>query len=119
MTRVRLRELAFVRSGDKGDTLNLGVVPFEEANFELLKRVLTVDRVRQTFAPVVKGDIRRYEFPGIKALNFVMDGALDGGVSRSITLDEHGKHKQSLMADMELELDDSDLAYLATTGAGT
>ena len=106
MSRVRLREIAFIRSGDKGDTLNLGVVPFDEADFELLKGVLTVEKVKETFAPVVRGEIKRYEFPGIKALNFVLTGALDGGVSRAITLDEHGKHKQSLMADIELEVGD-------------
>lgn len=106
MSTVRLREMAFVRSGDKGDTLNMGVVPFNEEHFDLLKRVLTVEKVRETFAPAVRGEITRYEFPGIKALNFVMSGALDGGVSRAITLDEHGKHKQSLMADIELEVGD-------------
>ena len=106
MSRVTLREIAFIRSGDKGDTLNLGVVPFDERDFELLKDVLTVEKVRETFAPVVRGEIRRYEFPGIRALNFVLTGALDGGVSRAITLDEHGKHKQSLMADIELEVGD-------------
>lgn len=99
---VTLRQVAFVRSGDKGDTLNMGVVPFKESDFDDLKRILTVELVRNTFGPVVHGDIVRYEFNGIKALNFVMQHALDGGVSRSITLDEHGKQKQSLMADIEL-----------------
>jgi hypothetical protein len=99
---VLLRHVAFVRSGDKGDTLNMGVVPFDEDDFEALKDVLTVDLVRETFGPIVTGDIVRYEFTGIRSLNFVMDGALDGGVSRSITLDEHGKQKQSLMADIVL-----------------
>ena len=99
---ITLREVAFVRSGDKGDTLNMGVVPFKESDFDDLARILTVDLVRQTFDPIVRGEIKRYEFKGIKALNFVMEHAMDGGVSRSITLDEHGKQKQSLMADMEL-----------------
>ena len=116
MKTVTLRELAFIRSGDKGDTLNLGVVPFDEADYELLCRVLTVEKVGETFAPVVAGEITRYEFPGIRALNFVITGALDGGVSRSITLDEHGKHKQSLLADIELNIEEDDL--VVTDGRG-
>lgn len=99
---VLLRHVAFVRSGDKGDTLNMGVVPFDEDDYDELKSILSVELVRRTFGPVVTGDIVRYEFTGIRSLNFVMEGALDGGVSRAITLDEHGKQKQSLMADIEL-----------------
>ncbi len=99
---VTVRDVAFVRTGDKGDTLNVGVVPFKESDFDDLARLLTIEVIRDTFGEIVKGDVTRYEFPGIRALNFVLTHAMDGGVSRSITLDEHGKQKQSLVADIEL-----------------
>jgi hypothetical protein len=105
--QVQLREIAFSRTGDKGDTCSVGIVPYSEDHIDILRDQVTVDRVRTLFGPLVKGEIRRYEFRGIKALNFVLEKALGGGVSRSLNMDLHGKSyaslMMSLMIDMEVE----------------
>jgi hypothetical protein len=103
--RIPLREIAFARSGDKGDTSNVGVVPYDEADFDRVREQVTVARVRELFAPLVQGEITCYEFPGIKALNFVMTHALGGGVSRTLNMDLHGKTYASLMLRLEIEVD--------------
>jgi hypothetical protein len=100
---VELRTLAFARSGDKGDICSIGVVPYDEGDFELLREQVTVDRVERLFGSIVKGPIVRYELPGIKGLNFVLHGALGGGVSRSLNLDVHGKSFASLMLAMQID----------------
>lgn len=104
---VELRELAFARSGDKGDICSIGVVPYDENDFELIRDQVTVERVRQLFGPIVKGEIERYELRGIKALNFVLHDALGGGVSRSLNLDVHGKSLASLMLALPIEVADA------------
>lgn len=103
MPKVQLREVAFSRSGDKGDTSNVGVIPYNEEDYEWLKREVTVEKVKQLYGDIVKGQIRRYEFDGIKALNFVMEEALSGGVSRSLNLDTHGKSMGNLILRLEIE----------------
>ncbi|MGI9622945.1 MAG: AtuA-related protein [Acidimicrobiales bacterium] len=102
---MKLREIAYSRSGDKGDVSNICVFAYEDSNWELLRSQLTVDVVRQTFGDLVKGDITRYELPGTKGLNFVMTEALAGGVSRSLRADPHGKSYQSLILDIDIEPD--------------
>ena len=107
---IKLREIAFARSGDKNDTANVGVVPYDPADFELLKREVSVERVSTLFGPLVSGVIRRYELPGISALNFVMERALGGGVSRSLAMDVHGKAYGSLMLDLDIEVDEATMS---------
>lgn len=104
--RVQLREVAFVRSGDKGNTSNVGIVPYREEDLAMLAEQLTVDKVRELFRPVLHGDIQRYQFHGISALNFVMREALGGGVSRSLGQDLHGKAYASLMLSVEVDVPD-------------
>lgn len=104
--RVTLREVAYARSGDKGDTSNVGVIPYRPEDWEWLTRELTVERVREEFAGLVFGEIHRYLLPGIRALNFVMERALSGGVSRSLNLDAHGKSWGNLMLSLEVEAPD-------------
>jgi len=107
MTRkVQLREIAFVRSGDKGNTSNVGVVPYREQDLPMLAEQLTVERMRELFRPVLHGDVKRYQFHGIAALNFVMTEALSGGVSRSLGQDLHGKAYASLMLSIEVDVPD-------------
>ena len=103
---VQLREVAFVRSGDKGNISNVGVVPYRPEDLPLLSEQVTVERVRDLFAPVLHGDLTRYQFDGISALNFVMTEALQGGVSRSLVQDTHGKAYASLMLSLDIEVPD-------------
>ena len=97
-----LREIAYARSGDKGDTSNIVVAVYDDRDYEWLLRHLTVPLVSEKFAPVVAGRISRYEMPGTKMVNFVMERALQGGVSRSLALDMHGKSRASLILSMRV-----------------
>jgi hypothetical protein len=99
---VKLREIAYSRSGDKGDVSNVCVFPYDDADWPLLLEHVTVAAVRERFATLVIGDIVRYEVPSLKGLNFVMTGALAGGVSISLRTDPHGKSFQSLILDLEI-----------------
>jgi len=108
MKRVKLREIAYSRSGDKGDISNVSVIPYDEKYYDLVKEQITVDKVKKAYGDLVKGDIIRYEVPGIKALNFVMYAALQGGVSRSLCIDMHGKSRGAIMGCIEIDMDDSD-----------
>jgi len=103
---VKLREIAFARSGEKGNTSNVGVVPFDGKNYDLLVKQLTVEKVKERYKGLVRGPIVRYELPGIQAINFVMSDALQGGVSRSLNLDVHGKNRSRLILEMDIELDE-------------
>ena len=99
---MKLREIAFARSGDKGDISNICVFPYDDANFALLKAKLTPEAVKEKFGELVKGKIVRYELPGTSGLNFVMHQALAGGVSITLRTDLHGKAFASLILEMEL-----------------
>ncbi len=99
---MRLRELAHARTGDKGDTSQISVIAYDEGDFAFLAEHVTVERVRTLFAGVVKGEVRRYELPGLGALNFVMEQALGGGVTRTLALDAHGKSLSSLLLELDV-----------------
>jgi hypothetical protein len=105
MPTVSLRDIALTRAGDKGESSNVMVSPYDDDDYEWLCEHLTVDVVRERFAPLVDGDITRYELPGPRILNFFMEHALQGGVSRTLALDAHGKSRASLMLTIELEAD--------------
>ena len=98
-----LRHYAYARSGDKGNISNVVVIPFDEANYDWLCRHLSADAVKAWFGTLVKGSIVRYELKGIRALNFVMQQALEGGVSRSLNLDTHGKSRGNYMLGIRLD----------------
>ena len=101
---VALREIAFSRSGDKGDTINVSVIPYDPQHWQLVREQVTVDVVRSLYEGLVTGTITRYELPGTHALNFVMEGALAGGVSMSMRVDGHGKSFQSLVLEAQVVL---------------
>jgi len=86
-----LAEIAHARSGDKGDTSNVSVIAYDAADYPLIERWVTAERVKSHLGGVVRGDVTRYDLPRLGALNFVMQKALHGGVTRSLALDAHGK----------------------------
>lgn len=103
MPTIKLKEIAFSRSGDKGDISNVHVVPFRTDDYDLLLEELTTDRVAEAYDGLVEGPIERYEFEGISALNFVMYEALDGGViGRSLNMDIHGKSRGNIMMNIDI-----------------
>jgi len=99
---MRLRQIAHSRAGDKGDASNISVVAYDPKDYPLLIERVTVERVAEHFRHLATGAIRRYELPNIAALNFVIEGALAGGVTRALTLDAHGKSLSSLMLELEI-----------------
>lgn len=113
-----LRDLATARSGDKGDTATLGVVCRDPADYPLLAAWLTPERVAAFLAPDVRGPVRRHELPGLAALLFVLEGALEGGVTRSLALDPHGKSLAFSLLAMPLPQDVAARSRLASASAG-
>ena len=97
-----LRDIAHARTGDKGDTCNIALIVFDPRDYPRLVERATPERVRAHFAGIVQGDIRRFELPHLGAVNFVMTGALRGGVTRSLALDPHGKSLSSLLLNLEI-----------------
>jgi hypothetical protein len=98
----RLRAIAHSRTGDKGDTSNISVIAYDPEDYPLLERHITAERVKAHFADLVRGAVVCHALPGLGALNFVMHGALGGGVTRSLALDAHGKCLASAILDLEI-----------------
>ena len=99
---IRLYDIAHGRAGDKGNTSNISVIAYDDTGWNLIREQLTTDRVMRHFAHVATGPVTRYELPRLKALNFVIEGALGGGVTRSLAQDAHGKSLSALMMTLEL-----------------
>jgi hypothetical protein len=98
----RVYDLGHSRAGDKGDTSNVSVIAYDEAAWEILRRELTAERVMAAYAHIAKGPVTRYELPKLRALNFVIERALGGGVTRSLRQDMHGKSLSTLILTIEL-----------------
>lgn len=116
MRRVQLVHLAHARSGDKGDTANVGVIAYDEAHYGLLRDQLTAERVKEHFGDMVKGEVERFELPGLGALNFLLHGALGGGGTVSLMNDAQGKVFSTALLRIELEVPDDVAAAVAGRG---
>lgn len=99
---VTLNELAYTRSGDKGDIANVGIMAFGEVEYEALRTWVTPERLRSFFAGVVHGTIEVYELPRIRSLQIVLHGALGGGATQTLRFDETGKSMAALMSRMPI-----------------
>lgn len=99
---ILLRDIAHSRTGDKGDHSNISVIAYDPVDFAFLRAHLTAERVAAQFAPILRGDVERYEVEGLGALNFVLRHALGGGVTRSLAMDAHGKCLASAMLAISL-----------------
>jgi len=99
---VRVYDLGHCRAGDKGNTSKVSVVAYNEAAWRVLQEQLTPERVLAAYGHIAKGPVRRYELANLRALNFVIENALGGGVTRSLRQDMHGKSLSSLMLTIEL-----------------
>ena len=86
-----LGTIAHTRSGDKGDTSNIGVIAFRESDYPVLAREVTAERVKRHFGDLVQGTVERFELPNLGALNFLLHGALGGGGTVSLRTDAQGK----------------------------
>jgi len=99
---MKLWDIAHSRTGDKGNISNVSLIAYDAKDYELLLEKVTSERVKEHFKGMVKGEVIRYELPNIHALNFVMQAALGGGVTRSLSIDMHGKGLSSYLLDMEI-----------------
>lgn len=99
---VLVYDLGHSRAGDKGNTSNVSVIAYDAAAWAVLRRHLTAERVLAAYAHLGANPVRRYELPCLRALNFVIENALGGGVTRSLAQDMHGKSLSTLMLTIEL-----------------
>ncbi|MCM5571471.1 hypothetical protein M6I34_13205 [Burkholderiaceae bacterium FT117] len=105
--RVQLQRVAHARSGDKGNTSNISVFAYAPEFYPLLKEQLTAERFKAFYRGAIKGEVLRYEVDNLEALNFVAHGALGGGVSRSLCLDNYGKALSAAILGFEIDVPDS------------
>ena len=102
--KIQLVKLAHARSGDKGDTANVGLIALNAEYYPILVREVTVARVARHFRGMIKGSVERYELPNLKALNFLLHGALGGGGTLSLKTDAQGKVFSTALLRMEIEV---------------
>src|SRR5213594_4750691 len=105
---IQLRELAHARSGDKGDTANIGVIALRDEFYPLLVRELTAARVKNHFKGICKGEVERFELPNLVALNFLLHESLGGGGTLSLMTDAQGKTLSTALLRMQIEIPDDE-----------
>ena len=99
-----LREIAYSRAGDKGNRSTLSVIAYDLKDFPAIERAVTAERVKLHYIGIAKGEVQRYSLPQLGALNFVLNNALGGGVTRSLCLDAHGKCLGSAILSLDIDL---------------
>jgi hypothetical protein len=106
MARVQLVQIAHARSGDKGDTSNVGLIALKPEYYPLLVEKVTAERVKEHFAEICLGRVQRYELPNLGALNFLLHESLDGGGTLSLKADAQGKTYSAALLRMEIDIPD-------------
>jgi hypothetical protein len=101
--KILLSQIAHTRSGDKGDTCNIGVIAYHERHYPVLVREVTPERVKRHFGSLVKGRVERFELPNLGALNFLLHGALGGGGAVSLRTDAQGKTFGAALLSLEID----------------
>ncbi len=104
--KVQLVNIAHARSGDKGDTANVGLIALRPEIYPILVREVTAEKVKEHFGDMVKGDVERFELPNLGALNFLLHGSLGGGGTLSLMTDAQGKTFSTALLRMEIEVPD-------------
>ena len=110
--KIQLRRLAHARSGDKGDTANVGLIALRDEVYPLLVREVTSARVREYFGGICKGEVERFELPNLGALNFLLHESLGGGGTLSLMTDAQGKTFSTALLRMEVEIEDAEAKKL-------
>ena len=98
-----LKEIAHSRTGDKGNISVISVIAYKDEDYDLIKEKVTEEKLKDYFKDIVHAKITSYEMPTISALNFVLEDALGGGVTRSLAIDMHGKTLGSALLEMEID----------------
>lgn len=107
--KIELTQIAHARSGDKGDTANVGVIALKDEYYPILVSEVTAERVKEHFGEMVKGEVERFELPNLKALNFLLHESLGGGGTLSLMTDAQGKTFSTALLRMKIEVPDSTL----------
>jgi hypothetical protein len=115
--KVRLLDIAHARSGDKGDTANVGVIALQPRWYDVLEQLVTRNRVADHFRGMIEGDVERYELPNLNALNFLLHGALDGGGTLSLKTDAQGKVYSTALLRMVIDVPDTEAKRLGLPAA--
>ncbi len=102
--KVELLKLAHARSGDKGDTANVGLIALKENYYSVLVREVTAEKVKEHFGPIVKGEVERFELPNLGALNFLLHESLGGGGTLSLMTDAQGKTFSTALLRMKINV---------------
>ncbi len=110
--KIELTKLAHARSGDKGDTANVGVIALKDEFYPLLVREVTAEKVKEHFGAMVKGEVERFELPNLGALNFLLHESLGGGGTLSLMTDAQGKTFSTALLRMKLDIDDAEAQNL-------
>ena len=110
--KAQLVKLAHARSGDKGDTANVGLIALRDEIYPILVREVTAERVKQHFKGICKGEVERFELPNLGALNFLLHESLGGGGTLSLMTDAQGKTFSTALLRMEIELTDDEVQVL-------
>ncbi|MBK7706267.1 MAG: hypothetical protein IPN69_09965 [Acidobacteria bacterium] len=110
--KIELTKLAHARSGDKGDTANVGVIALSDEIYPVLVREVTAERVKEHFGPMVKGAVERFELPNLGALNFLLHESLGGGGTLSLMTDAQGKTFSTALLRLNVELTDAEAKHL-------
>jgi hypothetical protein len=110
--KVELLQLAHARSGDKGDTANVGVIALKDEYYPLIVREVTAARVKEHFGPMVKGDVERFELPNLNALNFLLHESLGGGGTLSLMTDAQGKTFSTALLRLHIDVPDEEAKTL-------
>jgi len=106
--KIRLLDIAHARSGDKGDTANVGVIVNRKEMYDLVLRELTAERVAEHFKGMITGEVERFELPNLGAFNFLLHGALGGGGTVSLKTDAQGKVYSTALLRIELDVPDDE-----------
>jgi len=106
--KIELLTLAHARSGDKGDTANVGVIALKDEFYPLLVREVTAEKVKEHFGAMVKGAVERFELPNLNALNFLLHESLGGGGTLSLMTDAQGKTFSTALLRMKIEVADEE-----------
>ena len=110
--KISLFKLAHARSGDKGDTANVGIIALKDEFYPILIREVTAERVKQHFGDMVKGEVERFELPNLGALNFLLHESLGGGGTLSLMTDAQGKTLSTALLRLNIDVSDSEAADL-------
>ena len=110
--KISLLKLAHARSGDKGDTANVGLIALKDEFYPILVREVTAENVKRHFGPIVKGEVERFELPNLGALNFLLHESLGGGGTLSLMTDAQGKTFSTALLRMEIDISPDEEKYV-------